>query len=268
MRTTLLAALAALLLPALAAAQSQNRYLNAAMKLYGDLEYEAALTSLEKAQKQPGNSMAEDVQIALYKGLIEFELGQTAAAESDFKAALALDETLALPKSCSPKVATLFEKARRDILKARPPKPVVQTPRPSDLPKREDPPPAVVATPAVAVVAPTPLPPPEVRAPVSGQRRLIGLAVGIPLMVVGAGLAGGGAYFGTQSSGAVADARAATYQSDAQRLLDDAGGHARNANIMYGVGAAVAVAGVVTLIATLASSGDGAPLPEREELAP
>lgn len=265
MRKTLLPVLAALLLPALAAAQSQNRYLAAAMKLYGDLEYEAALTNLEKAQKQPGNSMAEDVQISLYKGLIEFELGQSAAAESDFKAALALDETLALPASCSPKVATLFEKARRDILKARPPKPVVKTPPPAEPAPS---PTLAVASPVVPLTAPTPLPPAEVRAPATGQRRILGLAVGLPLLAIGAGLAGGGGYFGSQSSGAVADARAATYQSDAQRLLDQAGGHARNANIMYGVGAAVAVAGAVTLIATLATRGDGAPLPEGDDLQP
>jgi len=123
--------------PALAAQRSQNPYLNAAITLYGDLEFEAALESLKKAERQPSNSLAEDVQISLYAGLILFELGDAAGAELRFKRALALDEQVTLPK-VSPKTAAAFQKAQREIAKAsglnQPQQDSKPTPPPAPLP--------------------------------------------------------------------------------------------------------------------------------------
>jgi tetratricopeptide (TPR) repeat protein len=252
------ALVATLIIPATAHAQYQNRYLNAAMKLYGDLEFESAVESLKKAEKQT-NSVAEDVQIAVYLGLIQFELGDATAAESAFKKALAIDQNAALPKRVSPKALAAFDKARKEMLKARPPTP--PDTRPTDLPKKPEDTRLLLA---VAPVQPDPAlsqPRPEVVAD-TGARRTLALAVGIPLLAVGSGLAvGGGSYFGLQSkdySSKMQDPK--TWQNDPinhqdvttyKQRADEAG---RNANIMVGVGLAVAVAGAVTLIAILAST--------------
>ncbi len=259
----LLTALLVQVAPAVSSAQSQNRYLNAAMKLYGDMEYESALDNFKKAEKQPDNTMQEDVQISLYMGLVQVELGDLAGAESAFKKALALDDTTRLPKGVSPKVAAVFEKARKDMAKARPPKPLVQQPdpKPTDVPRVEprveDKPKQLVAvaTPEVPLSRPTP----EVKATASSSGRTLGLAVAIPLMVIGAGLMGGGAYFGVDAQGLSNDAKAATFQSDAKSLSDRAQSSATNANILYGVGGGVVAAGVITLVVALATSSGAEP---------
>ncbi|MBI5547153.1 MAG: hypothetical protein HY901_25005 [Deltaproteobacteria bacterium] len=104
------------LIPAVATAGEHNPFLAAAMRLYRDLEYESALAKLKRAQQQPDNTPAEEVQIDLYLGLIEFELGDTDAAQSAFKRALAQDGTAVLPGGVSPKVSAAFEKARHELL--------------------------------------------------------------------------------------------------------------------------------------------------------
>jgi tetratricopeptide (TPR) repeat protein len=244
--------LAATLVPAAAQAQYQNRYLNAAMKLYGDLEFESALDSLKKAAAQPNNTDAEDVQISLFTGLIQFELGDVNAAESAFKKALAFDENVTLPKGVSPKVSAAFDKARKEILKSKPPKPTQTTVTPS--PKPDQPPPNTTTTTAtvVPIAPPTPLGPEPKKE--TGPNVALALGVGIPLIAIGAGLLGGGGYFGAQMNNDVNSARSATFQSDAQDSLNKAHTDSTNANVMLGVGTAVAVAGVVTLVAILATS--------------
>ncbi|MFN7133702.1 MAG: hypothetical protein ACK4N5_16615, partial [Myxococcales bacterium] len=163
-------ALAVLLAPMHhALAQANNPYLDAAMRLYADLEYEKALEQLNKAGSFPGNSIAQDVQINLYSGLIKLELGDKTGAESDFKTALALDPEVKLPGKQSPKIAEVFEKARADIVKARPPKPAVA--EPVALP----PPVAVAPVQPVQPVQPPPpaVPPPALTTPKPVQQTVV-----------------------------------------------------------------------------------------------
>ncbi|MGC4115714.1 MAG: tetratricopeptide repeat protein [Myxococcales bacterium] len=251
--------LASLLLAAESPAQSSNRYLNAAMKLYADLEYESALDNLKKAREKGGLTDEEDIQSSLYMGLIQFELGNVADAESAFKAALALKCELSLPKAVSPKVATLFEKARKDIWKgaacpvaAKPPPPATDVPKEPKIVVVKEPEPAPVVP-----IDPKPQATVEKR---SGSGTTLGLSVGIPLIAVGAGLLGGGGYFGSESQrfvGLMNDPK--TWQSDVTSYHQKANEAATNANILFGVGAAVAVVGVVTMVAILASSSGDAP---------
>jgi tetratricopeptide (TPR) repeat protein len=142
-----------------AAAGGHNPYLSAAITLYGDLEFESALENLKKAEKQASSSMAEDVQINLYMGLILFELGDADGAQARFKRALALDEKVALPKAVSPKTAAAFEKARRDISKARShnePKDAAKTVEPEPAPTPPATAPTRSANPSAEVKAPEP----------------------------------------------------------------------------------------------------------------
>ncbi len=271
-----------------ALAQANNPYLDAALRLYADLEYEKALEQFAKAGSFPGNSIAQDVQINLYSGLIKLELGDRPGAESDFKTALALDPEVNLPGKVSPKVAELFEKARADILKARPPKPVVATPappptapavttpaapqptaavKPADLPAKPADAPttvAVVTTPAPAtqdrmLSASNPVEPPPsvIKQEKSGGTPILPFV----LMGIGAALGGGGAYFGVASSGSVEAARSAQFQSDRVTRLEDARSQAFTANVMYGAAGAAVVAGLIALIAGAGDSAEPAPQP-------
>jgi hypothetical protein len=105
------------LAPTLAFAETRNVYLEAAMKLYRDLEYESALEDLKLAVQHSNNAVAERRQIALYTGLIEFELGHADEADRAFKQALALGGKLELPGKLSPKVTAAFERARAALTK-------------------------------------------------------------------------------------------------------------------------------------------------------
>jgi hypothetical protein len=292
----LLALLALITLPTAASAQSGNPYLDAGMRLYGDFEYEAALQQLTKATSLPGNTPAVEVEIAVHRGLIRFELGDQPGAELDFKTALAFDPDAKLPEGVAPKIKAVFEQARAQILAASPPKPTVAATvtAPTSVPPLPPPPPAAttttrptpvsvappvapreiaptappatdtsikapaeplalprqadltVRTPddaaAAAVAAPAPSPTIEPRR--GGSRILAGVLLG-----AGAALAGGGAYFGYQSSGSVDEARAAHFQSDGAGSLDRAHSQALTANVLYGAAAAAAIGGFVSLFA-------------------
>jgi hypothetical protein len=229
-----------------ARAQSSNRYLNAAMKLYADLEYESALDNLKKARDKGGLTDDEDIQSSLYMGLLQVELGNPADAESAFKAALALKCEIALPKTVSPKAVAMFEKARKDIWKGStcpPPKVVVVKPKPEPGPGPVD------------IPGPTP---PVVQQEAPSGSRTIGLAISIPLMVIGLGVAGGGGYFGAQAGDYTNKMNdPATWQNEVLGFKSKADDAARSANIMYGVGAGLAVAGAVALVVTLATTSGG-----------
>ena len=268
MRTPVVAAAVALALslaPSVSRAQSANPYLSAALKLYGDMEYESTLDVLKKAQAAPGNTLDDDVKIRIYLGLVHRELGHDDEAESAFKAALALDPSVALPKQVAPKAEQLFGKAKKDIAKRRPP--TTTTPdKPPDPTVAKPPPTTTIVVPPqppptdpgrtttaklVPLDNPTPLP----SVSHGTSTRTVALAIGVPVLVIGAGLLGGGVYFGAQASGARSDADLPSVsQVEAKAKFESAQSSATNANLLYGIGAAVAVAGVVTVIVALASS--------------
>ena len=253
-----------LLVSAPAWAQSHNTYLDAGVRLYNDLEYEVALDQLKKAV---GDSPAQDIQIALYRGMVRFELSLLAEAEMDFKVALALDQEAKLPGHVSPKMSALFEKSRAEIARSRParPTPVLAAPAPTPIPvvipkptlpeakvalvKPEPKPIDVPRTEPVAVRSvPTSLEP-EAVAPIKIEppkpTRSRGLSLG--LLGGAADLGGGGAFLGLRSTQSVEDARSQQFQSDAVARRDTARSQALVANLAFGAAAILAVTGVVLL---------------------
>lgn len=136
MRALLFAAGLVLALPATAwgSAERPNAFLDAGITLYKNLEYEQALETLKKAESVPGNTVAEELLTNLYMGLILFELGETTAAQSRFKTALALDDGVVLPPSVSPKTEKAFEEARKEIARTK------GRPRPQPAPDEPEPP--------------------------------------------------------------------------------------------------------------------------------
>lgn len=258
MRTVAAAILAAL--PAAAAAE--NPHLAAAIRLYNDFEYEAALAQLDKAAKWSANTAADDVTVAVYTGLVRGELGDENGAATAFKIALALDASVAPPVGVSPKIRAVFHRARGEFLKANPQQPKAAVgPAPPAAASPAAPmelglsraPASVAAAPAPAVsttvsapiraaveVPPTSptaaaAPAPAVPSPSSPN------FVGIALAAGGVLAAGTGGYFGLQSGQQFTEARNQFFQSDAVQKLAAARGTANTANILF-IAAAVALA--------------------------
>src|SRR5262245_40390764 len=111
-----------------AAASEPNPYLDPALRLYRAFEFEEALKTLDRALTWT-NTPQEEVQAALLEGIFAAQLNKTARALRAFKRALALEPQAALPITVSPKIATLFERARKELGPVKPqPKPAAAVP--------------------------------------------------------------------------------------------------------------------------------------------
>ncbi|MDX2010225.1 MAG: hypothetical protein SFW67_08550 [Myxococcaceae bacterium] len=100
--------------PALSPAQSSElaqRYLLGASRLYENLEYERALEQLTRARQASGG-IDDDVTIALYEGVLQFELGREDVAKAAWREGLYLKPDAPLPVKVSPKIAKAFEALR------------------------------------------------------------------------------------------------------------------------------------------------------------
>ena len=93
----------------------QNPYLDPALQLYNNLEFQEALKILDKAQTWAGNTPEQDVRAALLEGVICAQLGKTERAMSAFKRALALDPGAKLYFAAPPKVVALFRKSKKEL---------------------------------------------------------------------------------------------------------------------------------------------------------
>jgi hypothetical protein len=102
-------------LPRPAYAQEKfQRHLNAAIRLYEGLEYERALTQLKLAADVPHNS-DQEVELSLYEGIIQTDLGHQDEGTAAFKSALLVQPDAKLPVKVAPKVARLFESVRIQV---------------------------------------------------------------------------------------------------------------------------------------------------------
>jgi hypothetical protein len=116
-------------------AQAQGdfqRHLTAAIRLYKNLEYERALTQINLAKQLPHGPEAE-LELSLYEGIVQAELGQQDASIAAFKSALFVQPEAKLPVKVAPKIANLFESVRTQVqreLAAMPPKSAPQPPKP------------------------------------------------------------------------------------------------------------------------------------------
>ncbi len=73
-----------------------QRYINAAVQLQESLEYEPALTQLQRA-RSVARGVAQDVTLGLHEGILLAELGRWEEARISFETALLLDPTAKLP---------------------------------------------------------------------------------------------------------------------------------------------------------------------------
>lgn len=98
----------------------KNPHYVAALRLYKDLDYEQALQVLAKAAKWPANTLEQKVSIALLEGVLACELLQTEQGKEAFLRALAMNPDAKLMLSVSPKVTTLLEEVRQELLHPAP----------------------------------------------------------------------------------------------------------------------------------------------------
>ena len=116
-RTVCLLLAPALLLasaPVLVQSSGAQRYLDAAALLYENLEYERALDQLKKARTVSGG-VDDDVNIALYEGVVLSDLGKKDEAVAAFREGLYLKPDAQLPVKVAPKTAAAFATTRADV---------------------------------------------------------------------------------------------------------------------------------------------------------
>ncbi len=107
----LVVAVALLATLAVASEEDSQRFLNAAVRLYENLEYERALEQVRNAKKQ---AVTPDQQAtaALYEGIMLSDLNKPDEARAAFKEALLLKPDATIPIKVSPKVSKDFEDTR------------------------------------------------------------------------------------------------------------------------------------------------------------
>lgn len=111
-------ALALTLLSPAAFAQSAEvkKYLNTAITLYENLEYEKALKQIKNA-KAKAKGPDDEAKCALLEGVVLADMGKEEKALSAFKSGFSVDLEAKLPVEVSPKVQAVAEKARANVRK-------------------------------------------------------------------------------------------------------------------------------------------------------
>lgn len=235
-------ALAVLAMLAQAPAPSgPNPYLDQAKKNYAEVQYERCVERLRQAVRWP-STRAEQLEIELYAGLCQFNLGKTAAAQERFEMALKLDRTASLPPYSPPKAVALFEQVARTA------------PPPGDAPLADDgkqPTPPELTPPATA--APEPRAPVLVEAP--HNQHWAPLALGGGALVVG-GVAVG---LNLLAQSQARDANAERFESLAIEKGNRARATATGSYVLFGVAGAAAVGALVTWLLTDATAPAAAP---------
>lgn len=216
-------ALALVVLLAPLAARAENKELALGIEAYENFEYQNAQGILLKALKDTHSTKKEAARVHVYLGLVHFTLGDKNGARKDFEAALKLDYNAALPPDTSPKIMAVFNTVKDDI-----PPPVIVTPVKNH-------PPGINGGP----------PPPP--------RKLVWtwVAVGIG----GAAVAGAGAC-AYLASAAKNDFDKEPFADKANDLKSEIETKALAANILFGVGAAGLVAGLILFFTEGSSEPD------------
>lgn len=105
-----------LALPAFAQSAEVKKFLNAAITLYENLEYEKALKQIQKA-KTKATGPDDEGRIALLEGVVLADMGKEEKALTAFKTGFSIDLEAKLPVEVSPKVTAVAEKARANVRK-------------------------------------------------------------------------------------------------------------------------------------------------------
>lgn len=273
----------ALLWATAASAQSADaqRYILAASRLYENLEYERALDQLKKARGVSGG-VDDDVNIALYEGIILSDMGKKEEAVAAFREGLYLKPEANLPVKVAPKIAQVFTATKNDVLKEL--QPILAKKRAEEEKRRleeeqrkKDEAAKLALADAekqrlaeaeakrkadeekarLAAQQQTDRPEePKLTPREDPNKQVVGVEKkqprGVPVApivlgsaaVVAAGVAG---VFGYLSSTQVSAARSATFQSDTVAHLNQANTNALIANIGFGVAGAAAIAAVISV---------------------
>lgn len=91
-----------------------KKYLNAAITLYENLEYEKALKQLKKARPK-ADGPDDETRISLLEGCVLADMGKEEQAVTAFKTGFGLNLEAKLPVEVSPKVQAIAEKARDNV---------------------------------------------------------------------------------------------------------------------------------------------------------
>jgi tetratricopeptide (TPR) repeat protein len=102
--------------PAFAQNAEVKKYLNTAITLYENLEYEKALKQLKNA-KVKASGPDDEAKIALLEGVVLADMGREEKALTAFKTAFSVELEAKLPVEVSPKVQAVAEKARANVRK-------------------------------------------------------------------------------------------------------------------------------------------------------
>lgn len=102
--------------PVFAQSNEVKRFVNAAITLYENLEYEKALKQLQKARAK-ATGPDDEMKIALLEGVVLADLGKEERALTAFKTAFGFDLEAKMPVEVSPKVSAIAEKARANVRK-------------------------------------------------------------------------------------------------------------------------------------------------------
>lgn len=115
--------LACVLVGGAARAQSAEvkKYLNVAITLYENLEYEQALKQLQKARVKAAGP-DDEMRIGLLEACVLADMGKEEKALAAFKTAFGNDLDAKLPVEVSPKVQAVAEKARASVRKVLAPR--------------------------------------------------------------------------------------------------------------------------------------------------
>jgi tetratricopeptide (TPR) repeat protein len=116
MSRTLLVLTLCLALPAAAQNTEVKKFVNAAITLYENLEYEKALKQLAKA-KVKASSPEDEAKIALLEGVVLADMGREERALTAFKTGFGIDLDAKLPVDVGPKVLAVAERARANVRK-------------------------------------------------------------------------------------------------------------------------------------------------------
>ncbi len=114
-RTLLVLALC-LSLPAAAQNAEVKKFVNSAISLYENLEYEKALKQLAKARVK-ATTPDDEVKVTLLEAVVLADMGREDKALTAFKAGFGIDLDAKLPVDVGPKVQAVADKARASVRK-------------------------------------------------------------------------------------------------------------------------------------------------------
>ena len=102
--------------PAFAQNAEVKKYMNTAITLYENLEYEKALKQLKSARGK-ASGPDDEAKVSLLEGIVLADMGREEKALNLFKTAFSVDLEAKLPVEVSPKVQAIAEKARANVRK-------------------------------------------------------------------------------------------------------------------------------------------------------